>query len=62
MLEVWKNGGNMSDIDKRIKAHHSLMTKGVSAFLVVWVLAACASLVGVIGLVYVVLHFVLKFW
>lgn len=59
---MWKASRNVRDIDKRIKAHHSLMTKGVSAFLVVWVLAACASLVGVIGLVYVVLHFVLKFW
>lgn len=59
---MWKASGNVRDFDKRIKAHNSLMAKGVSAFLVVWVLAACASLVGVIGLVYVVLHFVLKFW
>lgn len=52
----------MSDIDKRIKAHHSLMAKGISAFMVVWVVAAVASLAGVAALIYIVLHFVAKFW
>jgi hypothetical protein len=59
---VWKNGGNVRDIDKRIKAHHSLMAKGISAFMVVWVLAACAGLAGLAVLAYIALHFVLKFW
>lgn len=57
-----KGSWNVRDFDKRIKAHNSLMAKGVSAFLVVWVLAACASLAGVIALVYVALHFIAKFW
>jgi hypothetical protein len=52
----------MRDIDKRIKAHHSLMAKGIVSFGVIWVLWACACLAGAIGLVYVVLHFALKFW
>lgn len=52
----------MRDFDKRIKEHHSLMAKGISAFMVVWVLAAVASLAGVAALIYIVLHFVAKFW
>ena len=49
-------------IKARVEARHSLMTKGIGAFMVVWVLAACAGLAGVIALVYVALHFVAKFW
>lgn len=52
----------MRDFDKRIKAHNSLMSKGIGAFLVVWILAAAAGLAGTIALVYIVLHFVAKFW
>ena len=59
---MWSKGGNVRDIDKRIKAHHSLMAKGISAFMVVWVVAAVASLAGVAALIYIVLHFVAKFW
>ena len=59
---MWKDSGNVSDFDKRIKAHQSLMTKGIVAFGFVWVLWACLCLAGAAGLVYVVLHFALKFW
>ncbi len=59
---MWKASRNVRDIEKRIKAHQSLMAKGIWAFGIVWVLAACAGLVGVIALVYVALHFVAKFW
>ena len=59
---MWKASRNVSDIEKRIKAHHSLMAKGISAFVVVWVLAAVASLAGVAVLAYVAWHFISKFW
>lgn len=59
---MWKDSGNVRDIDKRIKAHHSLMAKGVSAFLVVWVLAFIVGAAGTLGLVYVAWHFISKFW
>jgi hypothetical protein len=52
----------VSDIEKRIKVHHSLMAKGISAFLVVWVLAAVAGLAGTAVLLYVAWHFISKFW
>lgn len=55
-------GRNVKDFDKRIKAHHSLMAKGISAFMVVWVFAAAASLAGVAVLAYVAWHFISKFW
>jgi len=52
----------MNDFDKRLKAHQNLMTKSISAFFIVWILAACASVAGVIALVYVAAHFLAKFW
>jgi len=62
VLELWKEGRNVNDFDKRLKAHQSLMTKSISAFFIVWILAACASVAGVIALVYVAAHFLAKFW
>lgn len=63
---MWPKGGNVRvdgrEISKRIEARHSLVAKGISAFMVVWVLAAVASLAGVAALIYIVLHFVAKFW
>jgi len=52
----------VNDFDKRFKSHQSLVTKGIGAFFIVWVLAALASLAGAVALVYVAWHFISKFW
>jgi hypothetical protein len=39
-----------------------MVVKGITAFGVVWLLWACAYLAAVIGLVYVAVHFISKFW
>jgi hypothetical protein len=48
--------------NKRFEQNSKLVTRGATAFLGIWLVWALVCLAGAAGLVYVLIHFISKFW